>query len=69
MSIVRVKVTLTSGAFENLMRKRNQNKFNVFHVRALYYTKNFKHQQMHKEFFIVNYNTLLHVSTQQGRNL
>jgi hypothetical protein len=25
--------------------------FNVFHVRALYYTKNFKHQQMHKEFF------------------
>jgi hypothetical protein len=38
--------------------------FNVFHVRALYYTKkNFKHQQMHKEFFLVNYNTLLHVST------
>jgi hypothetical protein len=24
--------------------------------------KNFKHQQMHKEFFLVNYNTL-HVST------
>jgi hypothetical protein len=31
-------------------------KFNVFHVRALYYTKNINHQQMHKEFFssIVN---------------
>jgi ABC-type transport system involved in cytochrome bd biosynthesis fused ATPase/permease subunit len=26
-------------------------KFNVFHVRALYYTKNVKHQQMHEEFF------------------
>jgi hypothetical protein len=24
---------------------------NVFHVRAPYYTKNIKHQQMHKEFF------------------
>jgi hypothetical protein len=35
--------------------------FNVFHVPALYYTKNFKHQQMHNEFFLVNYNTLLHV--------
>jgi hypothetical protein len=30
------------------------------------YTKNFKHQQMHKEFFLVNYNTLLHVSTLLG---
>jgi hypothetical protein len=40
--------------------------FNVFHVRALYYTKNFKHQQMHKEFFLVNYNTLLHVSPLLG---
>jgi hypothetical protein len=39
--------------------------FNVFHVRALYYTKNIKHQQMHKEIF-VNYNTLLHVSTLLG---
>jgi hypothetical protein len=26
-------------------------RFNVFHVRALYYTKNIKHRQMHKEFF------------------
>jgi hypothetical protein len=25
--------------------------FNVFHVRALYYTKNIKHQQMRKGFF------------------
>jgi hypothetical protein len=25
--------------------------FNVFHVRALYYTKNFEHQRMHEEFF------------------
>jgi hypothetical protein len=40
--------------------------FNVFHVRALYYIKNFKHQQMHKEFFLINYNTLLHVSTLLG---
>jgi hypothetical protein len=36
------------------------------HVRALYYTKNIKHQQMHKEFLFVNYNTLLHVSTLLG---
>jgi hypothetical protein len=28
--------------------------------------KNFKHQRMHKEFFFVNYNTLLHVSTMLG---
>jgi hypothetical protein len=27
--------------------------FNVFHVRALYYTKNFKHQQMHKVHLLV----------------
>jgi hypothetical protein len=40
--------------------------FNVFHVRALYYTKNFKDQQMHKEFFLVNYNTLLRISTLLG---
>jgi predicted AlkP superfamily phosphohydrolase/phosphomutase len=25
--------------------------FNVFHVRALYYTKNVNYQQMHKELF------------------
>jgi hypothetical protein len=41
-------------------------KFNVFHVRALYYTKNFKHQQMHKEFILVNYNSLPHVWTLLG---
>jgi hypothetical protein len=28
--------------------------------------KNFKHQQMHKEFILVNYNSLLHVSTLRG---
>jgi hypothetical protein len=28
--------------------------------------KNFKHQQMHKEFILVSYNTLLHVSTLLG---
>jgi hypothetical protein len=37
-------------------------KFNVFHVRALYYTKNINHPQMHKELFI-SCNTLLHIST------
>jgi hypothetical protein len=37
----------------------------VFRVRALYYTKNINHQQMHKQFFI-NCNTLLHVSTLLG---
>jgi hypothetical protein len=41
------------------------NVFNVLHVRALYYTKNINHQQMHRVFF-VNYNTLLHVSTLLG---
>jgi hypothetical protein len=38
---------------------------NVFHVRALYYTKNIDHQQMHKDFFF-NCNTLLQVSTLLG---
>jgi hypothetical protein len=40
--------------------------FDVFHVRALYYTKNTNHRQMHKESFIINRNTLLHVSTLLG---
>jgi hypothetical protein len=39
-------------------------KFNEFHVRALCYTKNINHQQMHKESFFIYCNTLLHVSTQ-----
>jgi hypothetical protein len=30
------------------------------------YIKNTNHQQMHKESFIINYNTLLHVSTLLG---
>jgi hypothetical protein len=38
----------------------------VFHVRALYRTKNTNHQQMHKENFIINRNTVLHVSTLLG---
>jgi hypothetical protein len=40
--------------------------FSVFHVRALYYTKKTNHQQMHKESFITNRNTLLHVSNLLG---
>jgi hypothetical protein len=39
---------------------------NMFHVHALYYTKNTNHQKMHKESFIINRNTLLHVSTLLG---
>jgi hypothetical protein len=39
----------------------------MFHVRALYYTKIFKHQQMHKEFILVNYNSLPHVWTLLGQ--
>jgi hypothetical protein len=31
--------------------------------------KNTSHQQMHKESFMINRNTLLHVSNQQGRNM
>jgi hypothetical protein len=38
----------------------------MFHGRALYYTKALKHQQMHKTSFIINHNTLLHVSTLLG---
>jgi hypothetical protein len=41
-------------------------KFNVFHVRAPYNTKNTTHQQMHKESFIINRTKLLHVSTLLG---
>jgi hypothetical protein len=44
----------------------NKKPFNVFHVRALYYTKTLNHQHMHKESFIINRNTLLHVSTLLG---
>jgi hypothetical protein len=42
---------------------------NVFNVRALYYTKNIKHQQMHQGFFFITCNTLLHVSTLLDQNL
>jgi hypothetical protein len=42
--------------------------FNVFHVRALYYTKKtLNTNKCTKSFFLVNYNTLLHVSTLLGR--
>jgi hypothetical protein len=37
-----------------------------FNVRALYYTKNISHLQMHKESLIINRNTLPHVSTLLG---
>jgi hypothetical protein len=40
--------------------------FNVFHVRALQYTKTLITNKMHKESFIINCNTLLHVSTLLG---
>jgi hypothetical protein len=38
----------------------------IYLMKSLTGTKNFKHQQMHKEFFLVNYNTLLRVSTLLG---
>jgi hypothetical protein len=41
-------------------------KFNVFHVRALYYTKTLITNKMHKESFIINCNTHLHVSPLLG---
>jgi hypothetical protein len=34
--------------------------------RHCFYSKNTHHQQMHKESFIINRNTLLHVSTLLG---
>jgi hypothetical protein len=40
-------------------------KFNVFHVRALYYTKTLITNKCTKSF-IINCNTLLHVSTLLG---
>jgi hypothetical protein len=40
--------------------------FNVFHVRALYYTKTLITNKMHEESFIINCNTLQHVSTLLG---
>jgi hypothetical protein len=48
-----------------LCNAASRQKFNVFRVRALYYTKDYKHQRIHKEFFI-NYNTLLQVSALLG---
>jgi hypothetical protein len=42
------------------------NLFNVFHIRALYYTKTLITNKTHKESFIINCNTLLHVSTLLG---
>jgi hypothetical protein len=41
-------------------------KFNMFHVRALYYTKTLITNKMHKESFIINCDTFLHVSTLLG---
>jgi hypothetical protein len=38
----------------------------VSHVRALYYTKTLINNRMHKDSFIINRNTLLHVSTLLG---
>jgi hypothetical protein len=47
------------------MREDNET-FNLFHVRALYYTNTLITNKMHKESFIINCNTLLHVSTLAG---
>jgi hypothetical protein len=38
----------------------------MFHVRAIYYTKTLITNKMHKESFIINRNTLLHISTLLG---
>jgi hypothetical protein len=43
-----------------------KNIFNVFHVRALYYTKTLITNKCTKRVFIINRNTLLHVSTLLG---
>jgi hypothetical protein len=43
-----------------------ESKFNVLHVRALYYTKTLITNKMHNESFIINRNTLLQVSTLLG---
>jgi hypothetical protein len=40
--------------------------FNVFHVRALYYTKTLITNKCTTESFIINCNTLVHVSTLLG---
>jgi hypothetical protein len=40
--------------------------FNVFRVRALYYTKTLITNKCTKRVFIINCNTLLHVSTLLG---
>jgi hypothetical protein len=53
-------------SYTNIKVSLHDHMFNVFHVRAIYYTKNTDHQQMHKESFIINCNTLLHVSTLLG---
>jgi hypothetical protein len=45
-----------------LEKAKNAKNFNVFHVRALYYTKTLITNKCTKSFFI-NCNTLLHVST------
>jgi hypothetical protein len=42
------------------------NKFNVSYVRALYYAKTLITNKMNKESFIINCNTLLHVSNLLG---
>jgi hypothetical protein len=52
--------------FPSITKKHGVYEFNVFHVRALYYTKKTNLQQVHKESFIINRNTLLHVSTLLG---
>jgi hypothetical protein len=42
-------ITIRKSVFANINYKHLMYKFNVFHVRALYYTKTIHHQQMHKE--------------------
>jgi hypothetical protein len=49
-----------------LLQEVSYCKFNVFRVRALYYTKTQITNKMHKESFIINCNTLLRVSTLLG---
>jgi hypothetical protein len=56
----------THPVSENSNYKLYNDRFNVFHVRALYYTKTLITNKMHKESFVINCHTLLHVSTLLG---
>jgi hypothetical protein len=52
-----------------IMHKDGGKNKSAIEIIKIIFTRTTNHQQMHKESFIINRNTLLHVLTQQGWNM